>query len=151
MQYAYIGLLQEKSLQILDPLTKQEPQRIIANMRPKDKEKTLLTVDGYALTQLRIKAGMPMSVLVKHFPGCNKSTISRWEQGIWNPSEERLWKLVEIFGTTEFIRLNGKVVVTGEEVEELSKMFPNRDLFRLNNKVILTAEEIEAVKKLREG
>lgn len=139
----------------------------------------LLSVDGYSLTQLRIEANLSMEKLAAYFPGCNKSTISRWEQEEMIPSYERMWKLVEIFGTTEFIRLNGKAVVTEAEqaklqtirpdavigrlnpkaaltvfeADRLRKLFPNRDLvvLRLNNEVVLTAEEIEAVKKLREG
>lgn len=150
----------------------------IANMRPKNKERSLLTVDGYALTQVRINAGLSLSQLVKHI-GCNKSTVSRWETGELNPDPERLWKLVAIFKTTVFIRLNGKAAVTEmelktlqamrrefvigrlnpkaaltvQEAEQLDRLFPDRDLvvLRLNNEVVLTAEEIKAVKKLREA
>ena len=111
----------------------------------------LLTVDGAALSRARINSQLSMEDLVKEFPGCNKSTVSRWEQGILSPSIERLLKLVTLFGTNDFVRLNGKATIT--EAEELVLRGLRRELVigRLNGKAVLTAEEIEVVRKMREG
>jgi transcriptional regulator with XRE-family HTH domain len=82
----------------------------------------LLTIDGAALTRARIKSQLSMEDLVQGFPGCNKSTISRWEQGVLVPSSERLFALVELLGTYDFVRLNGKTVLTKEEIEVVRKL-----------------------------
>jgi transcriptional regulator with XRE-family HTH domain len=83
----------------------------------------LLTVDGAALTKARFKSQLSMEDVVQQLGvGVNKSSVSRWEQGVLNPSPERLWKLVDIFGTQDFIRLNGKAVLTAEEIEVVRKL-----------------------------
>ena len=38
------------------------------------------------------------------------------------PSLKRLFKLVEILGTENFIRLNGRAVLTTEEIEVVRKL-----------------------------
>jgi len=83
----------------------------------------LLTVDGAALSAARIKSQLSMEEVVQQLgEGVNKSSVSRWEQGVLNPSPERLWKLVDLFGTQDFIRLNGKAVLTAEEIEVVRKL-----------------------------
>ena len=112
----------------------------------------LLTVDGAALSLARINSQLSMEDLVQRLgEGMNKSTVSRWEQGILQPSQERLFALVELFGTNDFVRLNDKATIT--EAEELVLRGLRRELVigRLNGKVLLTAEEIEVVRKMREG
>ena len=112
----------------------------------------LLTVDGAALSLARINSQLSMEDLVQRLgEGMNKSTVSRWEQGILQPSQERLFALVELFGTNDFVRLNDKATIT--EAEELVLRGLRRELVigRLNGKALLTAEEIEVVRKMREG
>ena len=112
----------------------------------------LLTVDGAALSLARINSQLSMEDLVQRLgEGMNKSTVSRWEQGILQPSQERLFALVELFGTNDFVRLNDKATIT--EAEELVLRGLRRELVigRLNGKAVLTAEEIEVVRKMREG
>lgn len=83
----------------------------------------LLTVDGAALTKERCNNGLSVEeVALRIGPGMNKSTVSRWETGMLQPSPERLWKLVDLFGTNDFIRLNGKAVLTAEEIEVVRKL-----------------------------
>jgi len=121
-------------------------------METKNISRYLLTVDGAALTKARMKSNLSLEKVVQRFgEGMNKSTVSRWEQGVLNPSPERLWKLVELFGTNDFVRLNDKATIT--EAEELVLRGLRRELVigRLNGKAVLTAEEIEVVRKMREG
>ena len=83
----------------------------------------LLTVDGAALTKARFKSQLSMEEVVQRLgAGVNKSSVSRWEQNVLQPSAERLWKLVDLFGTQDFIRLNGKAVLTAEEIEVVRKL-----------------------------
>jgi transcriptional regulator with XRE-family HTH domain len=83
----------------------------------------LLTVDGAALTDARCNKGLGMEDIARILgDGINKSSVSRWEQGKLQPSPERLWKLVDILGTQVFVRLNGKAVLTAEEIEVVRKL-----------------------------
>lgn len=92
-------------------------------MKTKHSGQSLLTVDGAALTRARFRNDMRVEdVALRLGDGMNKSTVSRWEQGILIPSKERLWKLVDLFGTQDFIRLNGKAVLTAEEIEVVRKL-----------------------------
>ena len=59
-------------------------------------------VDGAKLSEARVKAGMAMEGIAAALE-CNKSQVSRWEQGVLVPSEERIWKLVELLGSSGFI------------------------------------------------
>lgn len=142
---------------------------------------SLLTVDGKALTEARIKANLPLGAVAAKL-GCNKGTISRWEQGRLCPSLERMFGLVEIYGTNNFLRLNSEAIISEETVAAVKRIFGredvvivegldrskyikkedirkfhevvgDRDYFdvRLNGKIDLTAETIAAVKKLMEG
>ena len=38
--------------------------------------------------------------------GCNKSSVSRWAKGTLTPSEGRIAKLAEIYGSWEFVHGN---------------------------------------------
>ena len=83
----------------------------------------LLTVDGAALTKTRCDNGLSLEDVAQRIgSGVNKSSVSRWEQSILTPSPERLWKLVDLFGTQEFIRLNGKAILTADEIEVVRKL-----------------------------
>lgn len=78
----------------------------------------LLTVDGATLTKARLRKRLGQDDVAARLGGeTSKSSVSRWETGAMQPSMERLFKLVEILGTDNFIRLNGKAVLTAEEIE----------------------------------
>ncbi len=82
---------------------------------------SLLTVDGYELTQARIGKRMDQETIAQRV-GVNKSTISRWEQGLTRPSQDKVFELVDLLGTDNFVRLNGKAVLTTEEIEVVRKL-----------------------------
>jgi transcriptional regulator with XRE-family HTH domain len=112
----------------------------------------LLTVDGAALTKARFDSNITLESVAHYIgPGMNKSTVSRWEQGILQPSPERLAALVKLFGTNDFIRLNDKATITDAEKLVLQGLRKELVVDRLNGKAVLTAEEIEVVRKMREG
>lgn len=60
-------------------------------------------VDGKNLTEARIAANLSMDDVAGMLGGCNRSSVSRWEQGTLVPSEERILKLAEIFQTMGFV------------------------------------------------
>ena len=63
-----------------------------------------MLVDGAKLAQARIDAGLSiLQVSIALNDGCNKGSVSRWEQGKLNPSEVRILKMAGLFGTTSFI------------------------------------------------
>lgn len=75
-------------------------------MRSRRKHK--LMVDGAKLTEARISAGMRLEdVVIALGDGCNRSSVSRWERGKLNPSEERVLKMIDIFKRGDFV-LGGK-------------------------------------------
>jgi transcriptional regulator with XRE-family HTH domain len=114
----------------------------------------LLTVDGAVLTQARINRGLSLEAVVqKMSDGINISTVSRWEQGLLQPSPSRLSALVKLYGTHEFVRLNERAVLTDDEVRELRQLrkFLLKGRIQLNGDAVLWAKEIEVVRKLREG
>jgi ribosome-binding protein aMBF1 (putative translation factor) len=83
----------------------------------------LLTVDGAGLTKARTDRDWGQDeVAAKMAEGMNASTVCRWEMGKLQPSPENLWKLVDLFGTTDFVRLNGRAVLTAEEIEVVRKL-----------------------------
>ena len=83
----------------------------------------LLTVDGASLTRARLAKGFGVADVVKELgDGMNKSTVSRWETGMLQPSPQRLFALVDLFGANDFVRLNGKAVLTSEEIEVVRKL-----------------------------
>lgn len=118
----------------------------------------LLTVNGEALTKARIAAKLPVEKAAAAI-GVNPGYISKWEQGKLIPSLERILKLVDLYKTHRFVRLNPRVVLTELEAAALGERFSGRKLFtktvtttfKLNGEMILTPEEIEVVKGLREG
>ena len=102
---------------------KRQTIQFMATKGKNGKTAYLLTVDGAALTKARFKSQLSMEDLVQRLgEGMNKSTVSRWETDVLQPSPERLWKLVDLFGTQDFIRLNGKAVLTAEEIEVVRKL-----------------------------
>jgi transcriptional regulator with XRE-family HTH domain len=82
----------------------------------------LLTVDGAELTKARIRANLTLGDVAAKLSGCNQSSVSRWEQEKLTPSVERIFLLVDLFGTNDFVRLNGKAVLTSEEIEVVRKL-----------------------------
>jgi DNA-binding XRE family transcriptional regulator len=81
----------------------------------------LLTVDGAALTVARVDRGLDQQKVAEQV-GVNKSTVCRWEQGFTQPSQPVAFALVELLGTDNFVRLNGKAVLTAEEIEVVRKL-----------------------------
>jgi transcriptional regulator with XRE-family HTH domain len=110
----------------------------------------LLTIDGASLTSVRVSAQVSMEELAGKLE-CNKAQISRWEQGQFIPSQERIFKMIELFGTSNFVRLNDKAEITAHERSVVRGLRDELVVERLNGKAVLTAEEIEVVRKLREG
>jgi predicted transcriptional regulator len=71
---------------------------------PEPKSKLTVMVIGSKLTDARIEAGYSMDdVVVLLGDGINKSSISRWEQGVLNPSRKRVKKLIEIYKRNDFV------------------------------------------------
>ena len=65
---------------------------------------TVIKVNGIALTNARLKANLSMQAVVDAMnDGCNRSSVSRWEQGVLTPSIVRMEKLAELYGTRAFI------------------------------------------------
>lgn len=90
-------------------------------MATNDTTSYLLTANGAALTRARIKKGMGQEDVAQQM-GLNRSTICRWEQGFSQPSQDRVFELVDLFGTNDFVRLNGRAVLTAEEIEVVRKL-----------------------------
>ena len=67
------------------------------------KKKNTILVDGAKLSAARVNANLSMDDVANHL-GCNKSSVSRWEQGTLNPSEERIMELVKLYRCGDFIR-----------------------------------------------
>lgn len=53
--------------------------------------------------------------------GCNRSQVSRWEQEKLNPSEDRIVKLVDLFGRWDFVVLGEEQ--DGSRVREMIARF----------------------------
>lgn len=62
-------------------------------------------INGAKLTRARVDANLSMLDVATAL-GCNKSSVSRWEQGTLTPSEERIFKLAELLGSWEFVTGN---------------------------------------------
>lgn len=77
-----------------------------------------ITVDGARLTRARINADMTVGEVASALDSCNKSSVSRWEQGILMPSEDRILKMVKLFGTADFVIPNPKYVKPKKPVED---------------------------------
>ena len=54
------------------------------------------------MTEARIAAGKSMEWVAEQL-GCNKSSVSRWEQEVLVPSEVRIFKLAELLGSMAFV------------------------------------------------
>ena len=75
-------------------------QHISAGIRKKHK----MLLDGAKLTECRIRAAMT-GLEVGKYLGCNKSAISRYEREENTPRDEQILKLVALFGTLEFVKM----------------------------------------------
>lgn len=63
-----------------------------------------LRVDGAKLSEARVAAGLSMEDVVQRLDdGCNKSSVSRWEQGRLNPSDARILKMITLYGCGDFV------------------------------------------------
>lgn len=73
-------------------------------MNEKTYRKYKKMVDGAKLTEARIAAGLSLQdVVIALDDGCNKSSVSRWEQDKMNPSDARVKKLVKLYCTDDFV------------------------------------------------
>jgi transcriptional regulator with XRE-family HTH domain len=63
-------------------------------------------VNGAKLTEARVDAGFSLMDVAKKI-GCNKSSVSRWEQGTLNPSPKRVELLAKMYKRRGFI-IGGK-------------------------------------------
>lgn len=59
-------------------------------------------VDGAKLTNARLSAGKSLEDVAQYL-GCNKSSVSRWEQGSLVPSESRILQMVMFFNNHSFL------------------------------------------------
>lgn len=59
-------------------------------------------VDGKRLSEVRIAAGKSLDEVAAAC-GCNRSSVSRWEQGKLTPSEERIAAMIKFLGTDVFV------------------------------------------------
>jgi len=64
-----------------------------------------IQVDGGRLTAARIAAGLTQEQ-VSDALNCTRSYIGKWETGWLFPNEERVFKLVKLYGTMNFVRIN---------------------------------------------
>lgn len=62
-------------------------------------------VDGKALSDARLALKMSLESIALQL-GCDRSQVSRWEQGQLTPSEGRILRLTQILGTQSFVREN---------------------------------------------
>lgn len=69
------------------------------------KHRNRVTIDGKTLSDVRKTLDVSLKVLADRL-GCNQGSVSKWEQGKLVPSEERIWKMVEMFGTNSFVKVN---------------------------------------------
>ena len=76
-----------------------------------------ILIDGLKLTDARLTANLSI-IDVAVALGCNKSSVSRWEMGRLVPSQERIEKLAEIYGTRQFIRGNPNY---GQDLRQLKR------------------------------
>ena len=83
-----------------------------------------LMVYGTKLTAARINAGLSGSEVARRL-GCNKGHITKWETELLTPSEERLFKLIEMYGTTDFLEWNSldleRLAELGAKVKEITE------------------------------
>ena len=61
------------------------------------------TVDGAKLTAARLEAGLSMEDVASKIGG-NKSNLSRWERGLFHPSEHAILQLVVLFERGDFVK-----------------------------------------------
>lgn len=64
-----------------------------------------IIVNGKKLSEARIAANLSLDE-VSELLSLNKGTISKYEQGRIQPSEERICRLAELFGTDDFVTVN---------------------------------------------
>lgn len=83
-----------------------------------------LVVNGAALSRARIDANFSMDDVAKAL-GCNKSSVSRWEQERLVPSEERINKLAEMYGTWAFVQGNPNY---GKDTRRKARKTPSQKL-----------------------
>jgi transcriptional regulator with XRE-family HTH domain len=81
----------------------------------------LISINGAKLSEVRVALQLSMRELSEALPGCPKSTISRWEQGILSPSEDRVRRLVDLLGTAAFVSQTKKNEAIIKELRDFLK------------------------------
>lgn len=80
-----------------------------------------LKVDGVKMTAARIAASLSGAEVARRL-GCNKGSVCKWEMNHLIPSEERLFRLIEMFGTADFLDWNSvgldRLAELGEKVKQ---------------------------------
>ena len=70
--------------------------------RPRKGSDYTQKIDGAKLSAARIAANLSIDEVAKHL-NCNKSSISRWEQGKLNPAAKRVMELVILLENSDFV------------------------------------------------
>jgi DNA-binding transcriptional regulator YiaG len=83
-------------------------------------------VDGHKLTQARIAAKLSLQDVADHLK-CNISSVSRWEQGKLNPSEERVILLTKLYRRGDFI-LGSTAKLTPDQVRKIGELCRAKEL-----------------------
>lgn len=61
-------------------------------------------IDGAKLSDARVAANLSMEDVVAALgDGCNRSSVSRWEQGTLRPSDKRIQQLILLYKQGDFI------------------------------------------------
>jgi predicted transcriptional regulator len=87
--------------------------------------KSYFAIDGERLTAARISAGMSLQDVANRIK-CNKSSVSRWEQGTLCPSDERIFILMEMFEGGDFLREGHAARLTWKEVDRIRELLEEK-------------------------
>jgi transcriptional regulator with XRE-family HTH domain len=68
----------------------------VENKKPRHRPKRAISVDGEALTVARMKAELSLEDVAKRL-NRNRSTVSRWEQGLQVPQAEDILKMLSLY------------------------------------------------------
>jgi transcriptional regulator with XRE-family HTH domain len=81
-------------------------------------EKYKMRIDGAVLSNIRIESGKSMQEVAMQV-GCNKGEISKWERGMFVPSEAMIVKMAFFFRRTDFIVIHVKRKMKLAELERV--------------------------------
>lgn len=62
-----------------------------------------LAIDGAKLSDMRIAANLSLEDVAEHI-GCNRSSLSRWERGLYNPPPDSVLALIRLLGGSDFVK-----------------------------------------------